>query len=330
MSSTNLISVGGTRLFPNVPELAFTQGKVWHVKPYSGSNDNSGKTPNQAVKTLAKALALATADQNDVVLLYAESNTASATTDYQSSTLDWNKDMVHLIGVGAPAIMSPRSRIGFISTYVTASNLMTVSADSCVFANLSIFAGVADTNPTGCLKVTGSRNVFRKCHIAGIGNDSMDIAGAYSLKLDGPQECLFDDCYIGLNTVAAGSAANSEILIDTDTKNCEFRECKIFRQIEHATNHPLVKVADATGMADMLIFTRCGFISISTNYGYTQGGVFKFGATPTQGLIILDNCYAVNDNASGAGKWDVDDLDKICVIASPTPAADTAGLIRVV
>jgi hypothetical protein len=330
MAQVELVNVRGSRVFPNVPELAFTQGDIWHVKPYSGNDGNTGKRPDQALKTLSQAHTLATANQNDVVLLYAESNTASATTDYQSSTLTWSKDMVHLIGVGAPAIMSPRARIAFISTYVTASNLMTVSADGCIFANLGLFAGVADTHPTGCLKVTGTRNIFRKCHIAGIGNDSMDIAGAYSLMLDAAEEVLFDRCYIGLNTIDAGSAANSDILIDTATKNCEFYECKIYRRIEHATNHPLVKLADATAIDEFLLFTRCGFISTATNYAYTQGGVFKLAADLTQGLIILDNCYAVNDNAAAAGKWDVDDRDKICIIASPTPAADTAGLIRVV
>lgn len=307
-----------------------TQGKTYFVKPYSGSDGNTGTSMTNAFQTLAKALDVAVAGQNDVVFLVAESNTAANTTDYQSETLDWNKDMVHLIGVNSGPIMSHRSRIALISTYVTAGNLFTLSADACLIANLSMFAGVADAHPTGCLNVTGSRNVFKGCHIAGIGHASMDIAGAYSLKIDGAEELLFDRCYIGLNTVAAGSAANSEILIDGGAKNIEFYESKVYRQIEHATNHPLVKLADATAIDEFLLFTRCGFISTSVNYGYTQGGVFKLAADLTQGLIILDNCYAINDNASGAGKWDVDDRDKICVIASPTPEADSAGLIRVV
>ncbi len=51
-----------------------TQGDVWHVKPGSGSDGHDGKTANSAVKTLAKAHSLATADQNDIVLLYAQDN----------------------------------------------------------------------------------------------------------------------------------------------------------------------------------------------------------------------------------------------------------------
>ena len=62
-----------------------TQGNVYHVKPSTGSDGHSGTSPDEAVKTVSKALSLCTANQNDVVLLYAQSNTASATTDYQSA-----------------------------------------------------------------------------------------------------------------------------------------------------------------------------------------------------------------------------------------------------
>lgn len=305
-----------------------TQGKVIHVKPYSGSDGNNGLSAKRAVKTLAKALSLATADQNDIVLLYAESNTAANTTDYQSSTLDWNKDLVHLIGVNAGGPFSQRSRIALISTYVTASNLFTLSADGCYIGNINFFAGVADTNPTGCVQVTGDRNFFDNCHIAGIGNNSMDTAGAYSLYLNGTEEGIFRHCQIGLNTIAAGSAANSEILMANTVKNNFFEDCLIYRRIEHATNHPLVKVAAATSLDEINVFKRCGFISTSENYATSNAGVFKFVATPTQGLIMLDHCYGYNGPT--AGKWDVDDLDKIMVINSPTPAADTCGLIRLV
>lgn len=307
-----------------------TQGKAIYVKPYTGSDSNSGKRPDRAVKTLSQALSLATADRNDVVYLFSESNTGAYTTDYQSSTLDWNKDGVHLIGINSGSPLSQRSRVAFISTYVTASNLFTLSADNCLIQNIQLFAGVADTHPTGCVKVTGDRNVFRNCHIAGIGADEMDIAGASSLFLDGAEECLFDHCFIGLNTVAAGSAANSEILIDSDTKNVIFEDCRIFRRIEHATQHPLVKLADATSIQEMIEFVRCAFISTSTNYATIQSGVFKLTADLTAGIIVVRDSYAYNGPLAAAGKWDVDDRDKIKIVGHPTPAADTCSLPRAV
>ena len=307
-----------------------TQGKSWFVKPSSGSDSNEGDRLDRPVKTLAKALSLATADQNDIVYFFSESNSSSSTTDYQTATLDWNKDGVHLIGVNSGSAFGQRSRVAFVSTYVTASNLFTLSADNCYIANIHFFAGVADTNPTGCVQVTGTRNRFENCHIYGIGNNSMDTAGAYSLKIDGSEETLFKDCVIGGNTVLAGSAANSEILFDSGSKNIVFKDCIITRKIEHATNHPLVKVADATGIDDFVLFDNCKFISLSVNYATAQSGVFKLAADLTAGLIVLHNCIAVNDNASGSGKWDVDDRDKLCILAPATPAADTAGLVRVV
>jgi hypothetical protein len=309
-----------------------TQGKYWFVKPYSGSDAWDGTTPDTAFKTLAKALSAATANRNDIVFLFSESNTAASTTDYQSVTLDWNKDLVHLVGVGSPSPMSNRARVALISTYVTASNLFTLSADGCIVSNISFHAAVASANPTGAFLLTGSRNYIHRCHIAGIGHNTMDAAGAYSLKVDGSEESMFDDCRIGLNTTAAGTAANSEILIDTDTKNVIWRNCHIFRRIEHATNHPLVKLADATSIAEMIEFEDCRFISTSDNYLTIQSGAFKLVADLTQGVILVSGGKTLlyNGPLAAAGKWDVDDRDKIKVMLSPTPAADTAGIPRAI
>jgi len=323
-----LTKILGIPMFPNVG-LPFTQGNIYHVKPSSGLDSNDGLSPDSALQTLARAQLLATADQNDIVLLYSESNSASSTTDYQSSTLDWAKDGVHLFGVCANSPMSLRSRVAFASTYDTAANLFTVSANNCIIANIAFYAGVAGTNPTGCMQVTGSRLYFQNCHIAGIGNDNNDIAGAYSLLVDGAEEVLFDHCNIGLNTVDAGTNANSEILFDSAAKNIFFENCKIYRRIEHATKHPLVKFADATSMDEIIEFKACGFISTSTNRAVNNASPFKFVATPTQGYVFIDPaCYCYNGDT--AGKWDVDDSNKILVTGSPTPAADTAQIGRLV
>jgi len=305
-----------------------TQGNVWFVKPASGNDAADGRSPADSFKTLARALDRAVANQNDIVFLFAESNTAGSTTDYQSSTLDWNKDMVHLIGVNAGSPFSQRSRVAFTSAYNTASNLFTVSAKVCYIANVEFFAGVAGTSPTGCMQVTGSRNVFENCHIAGIGHNNNDIAGAYSLYLNGVEEIRFKDCRIGLNAIDAGSQANSEILMANTVKNVIFQNTLIYRRIEHATNHPLVKVAAATSLDELVLFDNCQFISTSTNYAHVQAGAFKFVAAPTQGLVFVHNCLLYN--GTSAGKWDVDDRDKIALMHSPTPAADTAGICRLV
>ena len=304
-----------------------TQGQQFFVKPYSGSDGNNGKSPRKAFKTLAKALSAMTADRNDVCWFMSESNSKDYTTDFLSATLDWNKNLCHLIGVNAGQPVGQRSRVEHISTYVTASNLFTLSASGCLIANIHFFTGVADANPTGCVKVTGERNRFVNCHIAGIGDATNDIVGAYSLLLDGAAECIFDDCTIGLDTIARGTAANSGLLVDSAATRNEFRSCRFVAQVEHATNHVHVRIADATSIDRYLLFKDCLFYYMSPNYAVGATGVMKLTAALTQGYIIVQRGMAFSDKPTVAIKWDVDDRNQIALLAEATPAADTAGVV---
>jgi len=326
----------GTTNFDVVQANAFlgasflTQGKQWYVKPRTGSDGNNGRSPAKAFKTLAKALAAATANQNDVVWMFGESNTAAFTTDYQSATLDWNKDLVHLIGVNAGGSISQRSRVAFLSTYNTASNLFTLSANGCLIQGIEFFAGVAGVNPTGCVKVTGTRNRFVRCHMAGIGNSANDIAAAYSLKLDAAQENEFDHCVIGLFTVARGAQLNAEILFDTAAKENLFENCRIVSQVSHASNHVLVEVADATGVDAWNYFQNCKFLYQSANYAVAATGVMRLPAL-TQGYLLVDgNCATISDAPATLIKWDVNDRNKIAIVGAVKPAGDTSNVALLV
>ncbi len=331
--SGNAIEHGVSELWPGVADvLPAIVGDVWHVRPNGGDDsNNSGGSPADAFQTLAAALAAATANQNDVVVLHAESQTTATTTDEQDATLDWNKDLVHLVGSNCGPALSQRSRIGFASDYVTASNLFTLSANACLIKNVAFIAEVADANPTGCMLVTGERNVIKNCHIAGILNNAMDIAGAYSLFLNGASENVFRDCTIGADTMGAGTAANSEILIDGSSARNLFDDCMIVRQIEHTTNHPLVKIADGTAVARSLWFRRCLFHNSSTNYAIGQTGIFKLVASMTTGDIILEDCkMTTGDRNSTTTKWCADSRNQITVFGPVVPPADTQGLGKMV
>lgn len=316
-----LTKVRGIPVLPNI-DLPFTQGDIWHVKPGTGSNSNTGKSPDQALATLAQAHSLATANQNDIVLLYAESNTAADTTDYQSSTLTWSKDLVHLIGVGAPTMISQRSRIAFLSTYDTASNLMTISADGCIFKNISIFAGVAGTNPTGCLNVTGQRNYFDNCHVAGIGHANNDIADAYSLQISGGSENTFRNCTIGLDTIARGTNANSEIRFVSGATRNVFIDCNITTYAE-AAGHQFVLVP-INGLDRYTIFKNCLFINMTTGdaAGTTMTEAFDVtGGGSPDGLILLHGCTLF-----GATDWEAATVSGKVMIRTDGGTAATAGL----
>jgi len=286
-----------------------TQGNTFFVKPRTGNDAFNGKSPAKAFKTLVKALSVCTANQNDTVYLFSEGNTGANTTDYQAATLAWNKDMVHLIGVNSGPLYSQRARIAFASTYVTASNLFTLSANGCYIANIEFWAGVASALPTGCLSVTGQRNHFRNCHIAGMGDTHMDIAGAYSLQLSHAEECFFDDCTIGQDTSTCGAAVNSVILFGTQATRNYFRNCRIMLYTSHATNCVFLS-APAGSQDRYTTFEDCLFLN-AIDSGSTLltaalsvvangGGVLLARGTSFRGATYVNTTDSGNVLAMGA------------------------------
>ena len=275
----NGISSFGVPITGSIP----TQGNVWFVKPISGSNGYDGKSPDRAFKTLAFALSAATANQNDIVYLYSEGNTGSATTDYQSAALDWNKNSVHLIGVNAGARIAQRSRIAQLSTVKTIENLFTVSAAGCLIANIEVFQGVASSTATSPVAVTisGERNHIVNCNFSGIGDTSLDTAGARSLVLSG-SENLFEDCYIGLDTVIRTTAAAEVALSGSPTRNI-FKDC-VFSTYTSTT--AFLPITVAATMDRFTMFDNCKFLAAANITSSAAPAAVFGGSTASIGGVI--------------------------------------------
>ena len=304
MSLTNFpngISSFGVPILGGLPP--FT-GKYIFVKPNSGLDGNDGSSPSAPVKTLAKALSLATADKNDVVFLIAESNTGTLTTDYQTAMLDWNKDGVHLIGINAGASFGQRSRIAWSASasVAIATELFRVSADGCLISNIEVFQGLAGgTAMLGGTNVTGTRNKFINCQLAGMGHADNVIANAYSLALTGAIENTFERCSIGLDTISRAVDTTSELRVLSAASRNIFKDCIINSQIGHATYSPYVYFYGATAIDRWIMFENCKFINFATNYGFNQTYAFKHSAIPTQGATLINGgmCMAGNWAATG-------------------------------
>ena len=278
-----------------------TQGQQFFVKPRTGSDGNDGKSPRRAFQTLAKALSAATANQNDVVWMFAESNTAGSTTDYQSANLDWNKDLVHLIGVNAGGFIGQRSRVAPLSTVTAFANLFTVSANGCYIANIEFFQGAMNTNPTAastCVTVSGQRNHFVNCQISGIGDSTLDDAGSNSLTITG-SENTFDDCYIGLDTVIRATSVTEVVLSGTPTRNV-FRRCH-FETYTSGSTFKMITIP--TGMDRFTKFVDCDFHAVQ-NITSAVAPTGLIGITTCNGVVLLRNPmlygfaqYVTADNA---------------------------------
>jgi hypothetical protein len=283
-----------------------TGGQAWHVKPYSGSDSaNSGKSPTSAFKTLA--VALAAASYGDTVYLHAESNTAALTTDYQAATLVWNKDGVNLVGLNSGSLFSQRSRVAFASTYVGASNLFTLSANDCLIQGIEFWAGVNSANPTGCMNVTGSRNVIRNCQISGMGTATpyMDSAGAYSLQIAGGSENLFDEDVIGQNTVTLGAAVNAVVYLTAAAARNIFKKCRFKLFTNHATNCVFLRVA-AGGIDRSNDFEDCRFVNAVDSGSTVLTSAFVVASTVGGGIDLIGST-----SVKGATDWNSTDSGNV-------------------
>lgn len=311
-------AMGGVPLLPSIPFGRASKSFFVAAGTDSGGSDgNRGINVKQPLATLAKAQTLATADRNDTVFMLASSNTAANTTDYQSSALAWAKDGVHLIGVNSGNNVSQRSRIAQLSTATDVDNLFTVSADNCLIANIHVFHGVNDATSKGAVLVSGDHNHFYNCHFAGIGHDAMDTAANYSLSVTG-SENLFENCVIGLDTIARGTAATYETIFSGAATRNIFRNC-IFPTFAEAAGFVFVSIGSG-GIDRYVMFENCIFVNATNSTATTMTAAMTVNAS-AGGHVILKNCMLI-----GATDWTATDSS---VVRQLGMTYDAATLLNV-
>jgi hypothetical protein len=297
-----LFQYGGVPVGSNLPFP--TTGKAFFVDPASGSDGNSGRSPNQALKTLPTAHTLCTAGKNDVVYLMS-STTASSTTDGTarlSATLVWSKNATHLVGVTAPSMISQRARISTATGATTNVNpLVQVTAQGCFFYNFSTFQGVGQASTDEQLwSEEGQRNAYFNVAFGGMGSaNGAARAGSYVVRLYGGAENQFTHCYFGTDT-RDRTAANASVRIRlngsaTSARNV-FESC-VFAMRATQTS-PIFIDANESGCMDRFnIFRNCFF----TNFGTSSPAVVVSHHASQGGYIVVDNCSSVGSTAwSGA------------------------------
>ena len=277
----------------------FATNHVYFVKPASGNDLLPGTSPAQAWKTLAHAISRMVF--GDVVYMIAESNTASGTTDYQSATLNINVDGIKIIGVNSYCAIGQRSRIAQLSTATGLAPLVNITANGVMLANIEIFQGVADATSTCALKVSGQHCNFINCQISGIGDATMDVAGARSMILDGCAESVFNNCYIGLDTVPRATAAAEIELKGTANAVTRviFNNCMINSDAGAAT-FLQVYAANANCVDRFVMFNNCMFANATHSGASTMTNTMSLN-TSLGGTIILKDTHRTGTNWATTG-----------------------------
>lgn len=290
-------------------------GNVWYVDGTNGNNSNPGDHPDQAFATVSKAHSSAVANQHDVVVLIAGGSAGGGSVSEASIT--WSKSFTHLIGNAAPNGIAGRARV--VASTADTSPFVTISGDGCIFKDVQ-FGVFVDSNIN--VSVNGERNYFAGVHFAGIGHATAgDDTAARALELEGTGgvgENLFEDCVVGLDTIAR-STTNAELeLLDSSTRNV-FRS-SLFLSFADNAGHLFIKADAAAAAVDRFtIFDRCIFHNAIHSTGTTMTEAIAAHGS-LSGTLLLKDCTLV-----GATDWENSASGQVMIDGAP-PTAGTSGL----
>lgn len=281
-----------------------SRGRVFFVDPVLGSDDNDGSFA-APLDTIAAAYAKCTSGYGDTVYLL---NDGATTGTARDAALTWAKNNTHLVGLCAPAV-NQRARISPPSTDTDVdayTPYITLSAAGCVFANFSLFQGnTEDGKASVGIKVTGSRNYFNNVGIITGAHANQGDEATYQLQVCG-SENVFDYCYIGQDTAAAGNNAAYANLrfgsgaADEATRNI-FRNC-YFPMFADDTEPAFVRVVGLTDIMRWNLFKDCTFINTGTS---TLDAAVVSPGSVTGKLFFQDCAFYGMTNVTAADSTDV-------------------------
>ncbi|MAG45124.1 hypothetical protein CL633_04540 [bacterium] len=272
-------------------------GNVYYVDPTNGSDTaNAGKQWNDAFASVGQFESTATDNNYDVCILAPGLHAASD----ETSAITWEKDHLSLVGNVAPVGISQRARV-LANTSV--SPMITVSGYGNNFKNVQL-ASWNDNNIL--MTVTGSRNYFSNVHFAGIGNATTgDDTAARVLYMNGAQECRFDDCVFGVDTVMR-STTNATVEFASSASRNRFFECEFIMAADNVgPNHILLTGSSAIDR--WLRFHNCSWYSFWTNDSDKVTHVIDAAAQTATGHIRMTG----SNDMVGFDDWEAANSSKV-------------------
>ena len=282
--------------------------KVFIVDAVNGSDSNPGTTWEAPLATVSAAYALCTTLKNDVVLLVGNGTSNAAT-----AAITWAKDFTHLIGLSAPGLMEPRSRITSPAALAT-TPFVTWSGDGCIVKNISFWHSSSNAASLVNVTVSGHRNYFENVQFAGQAGANA-VTGARALVVTGADGGnTFQNCYIGLDTIMSVDGMGGVQFLVGSMHN-QFNDC-VFATSTNGTTYAHAVIAAAADIGRMNIFRRCLFVNQGNG---VQAEVFKIGAAlGAERRPFLLDCWEY-----GATEWETTNNG---LVTNVTIAANTTGV----
>jgi hypothetical protein len=263
----------------------FTGNQFW-VNESTGNDGNAG-TANAPLLTLTRALALCTANQNDVVWFTG--------TIHLSDSLVWSKNQVHLVGLCDPLKRGKRARIS-VTGSTAFGPLVSVTASGCWFMNFGTFFGFAVTGSTSpiCWQDTGGRNCYDTVEFLGFGDSTVSTGtavqtGARAFKLNtSTGEVTWRNCVFGVDTIAR-NATNYTLEIAGGAPRCTLQGCDFESDLGASGGSSCHILIGASGIDRYLNIRDCIFGNATKSSGTAMTQCYNVNAS-AGGYVLMHNC----------------------------------------
>ncbi len=333
MSDQIIITGGGTFTRTNINDINSNFTSLFNVsgggasssaiycQPSATGGQPQDGSSSKPYTDLATAYSAAVDGSNTTIFLVG--NGLSTGTARVNSSFTWSKNAVHLVGVCSPTLLSQRARIAPLSTTTAFTPYFTVSGSGCIFQNIQWFMGftTGTTSQIGML-LTGSRNVFLNCHIAGMAdNESAQSAGSRSLKIgsSGSGENIFEGCTIGVDTITR-TQANASVEFTSDTARNTFSNC-VFPFQGNAAGVLGILGTGAACMDRWQLFDNCMFINNIKSTSTSMTVLGSLTSASPGGLMLFKQCVLL-----GIGEYGDTNALANSYIDGFTGAAATSGI----
>lgn len=246
----------------------FTFGNIYFVSSVTGSSVNAGNRPDKPVATVAQAIALCTANNDDViVVLPGHAETVTAT------SIDLNIAGVRIIGMGK-GLKRPTF------TYGAAAATITVSAANCSWENchhIGNFLDVAAAFTLAAAKDFRLENNTFLDNTASLGFLSVLVTNATNNSADGLT-------IVGNNWYGLDVSANAFISILANQNHAVITDNIVDMAATNDVGHFLTVAAKVVKNIRILR-NVCTVVGVTT----AAVGVFMTGSSTTNTGVMADN-----------------------------------------
>lgn len=279
-------------------------GNTYFVDYRNGSDSNSGKTPNNARKTLSSVYGLLTSNNQDMVIVDGDSAVV------EDNMITWAKNRTYVYGVGG----SVYSGQGFKLQQSTAGKAedeaanLTVTGVRCTFANIKIINEGTDAASLAAVVDAGEAGVWTNCSFMKFSDLDQATVANFICKSD---SAYMNKCEFGFDTLTI-TADRPNFWIKGEgagarCKGLKVYDCRFVKSGTAAANDGWhVAVYDTNSLYGYNEFKDCVFANalIGSASVVAANGAISSVASLGEGNILFANCVTNADDvcdASGNG-----------------------------